>query len=414
MTTTVCDLRARLAPVAFRFFTGGWWRPNFFDEGELRRLAVAWVVVHWVVCGVLLLGLLYQPRSSFPDLLPYCLILATLVVAAVLTQFLVSAGHRLRLWFLLALYVVDVAAVSAGVAFGPGFDHDCFYLFYFPAVAASGILFSSLRVNLACCTLVAASYVFLCSALGGGVDLGSQQGGELVTRVAVMYLANVVLTLSCGLERKRWRECASRERFLLAERAEFSRSVHNTTAQMAYVVSLGLDSAVASVGEADSELRRRLQATSRLARSMAWQLRQVVNMGCIYEGEGLESAVRFHSLSFTDVTSVPAEFVCYGSEPELPAHLRRAVFTVAHNALANAYRHANATRVLVELSFPGTAVRLVVSDDGRGLPANYAERGYGFRNMALELEGVGGRLLVQRNGPLGGATVGCEALVAGG
>ena len=47
--------------------------------------------------------------------------------------------------------------------------------------------------------------------------------------------------------------------------------------------------------------------------------------------------------------------------------------------LRNAFRHAEASRVLVELDFGKDNLRLSVSDDGIGLPDDYAERGHGVR-----------------------------------
>ena len=50
--------------------------------------------------------------------------------------------------------------------------------------------------------------------------------------------------------------------------------------------------------------------------------------------------------------------------------------------------------------------RLSVLDDGVGLPDDYAERGNGFGNMSRAAR-LGGRLVVDRRGAMGGATVTC-------
>ena len=54
-------------------------------------------------------------------------------------------------------------------------------------------------------------------------------------------------------------------------------------------------------------------------------------------------------------------------------------------------------------------IRLSVSDDGVGLPADYAERGRGFRGMRAEAERLGGGLIVESGGLGQGTTVTCEA-----
>ena len=411
MTAFFRVARPALPARARRLFAGDWCRPNVFDGGDLRRVMNACLVVHWLICGVLLVALLYRPQAPFREWCLYASVVVALVLFVGTVQFLVSTGRYVRWWFVLVFCTLDAVAASAGVAIGGGFGHDYLYLFYCPVVSASGILFASLRINFGWCTCVVMCYVVICLCVGDGVDLAGREGKVLAARVVVMYIVNGVLTLSCSLERARWMNAASREQALLDERAGLARSVHDTAAQLAYMVSLGLDTAVASAQDGGPPGLARLRATSGLARSLVWQLRHVVEMGGIYEGESLRSTVHFHSESFTNVTSVPSEFVCLGEEPPLSVESKRVVFAVAHNALANAYRHASATRVLVMLRCESWRVLLTVSDDGCGLPADYAVRGYGFRNMRAELARVGGQLVVQRAGPLGGASVGCEVPV---
>ena len=61
----------------------------------------------------------------------------------------------------------------------------------------------------------------------------------------------------------------------------------------------------------------------------------------------------------------------------------------------------------VQLEFGEEETRLSVSDDGTGLPDDYAERGRGFANMSRDAERLGGRLVVEKRGAMGGATVTC-------
>ncbi len=173
------------------------------------------------------------------------------------------------------------------------------------------------------------------------------------------------------------------------------------------MIGLGIDTAKALAGDANPELNATLDATSQLSRSIMWELRHPISIGGIYEGKELSRALRSHASSFTNITSVPAELMQAGIEPPLPLVTRSLLFSIAHNALTNAYRHAEATRVSIELEFGDRDVRLSVSDDGIGLPHDYAERGHGFTNMTRDAERLGGRLIVEARGTMGGATVTC-------
>ena len=121
----------------------------------------------------------------------------------------------------------------------------------------------------------------------------------------------------------------------------------------------------------------------------------------------MSRALGSHATSFTNVTSVPVKMTHTGAEPLLSVEARSLFFSIAHNALTNAYRHAEASNVAIDLEFAEEDSRLSVSDDGVGLPDDYAERGNGFANMSSAAERLGGRLVVEQRGAMGGATVTC-------
>ena len=222
-----------------------------------------------------------------------------------------------------------------------------------------------------------------------------------------MYGLVAIVNIIAKFERARWRGAVERERDLQRERVEFSQTVHDTTAQSAYMIGLGIDTARAQAGDAIPELAATLEETSRLSRSAIWELRHPIHMGGIYEGRALSSALRSHATSFSNVTSVPCELTQTGVEPPLSTGTRGLLFSIAHNALTNAYRHAGASRVAIHLACAEDEVRLSVSDDGVGLPADYAQHGHGFENMRGDAQRLGGRLVVEPRGPMGGATVTC-------
>jgi signal transduction histidine kinase len=77
--------------------------------------------------------------------------------------------------------------------------------------------------------------------------------------------------------------------------------------------------------------------------------------------------------------------------PPLPAAVDVACYRIAAEALANAARHAQATRVAVRVEVEDGELRLWVGDDGSGLPATPRQRGLGLASMRQRAEEVGGR-----------------------
>ena len=314
-------------------------------------------------------------------------------------------GRLLRWRFLFGLALFDVFGLLLVEMAVGGFGHTYVQLVYYPVCCSFVVLFSSLPAGFALVSLAVVCRLGLSVVSEGVWPMSVIDLKGLVAWVTVMYVLCGLVASTRWFWNSQWLRVRSDNRALVAERVEASRAIHDTAAQMSYMVSLGLDSARTLSDAGDPALPARLAATSQLARSLSWQLRHLIDVAPLYEGEALRSVLRSNLVSFSNITAVAVDFECRGDEPELAVGIRRVLFTVAHNALANAYRHAAPTRVLVELVFDGAGVRLAVSDAGPGLPEDYRDRGHGFANMARELSACGGSLMVERRGALGGATV---------
>jgi signal transduction histidine kinase len=72
-----------------------------------------------------------------------------------------------------------------------------------------------------------------------------------------------------------------------------------------------------------------------------------------------------------------------------------ALYRAAQEGLTNAYRHASAAHASVSVSYGESSARLVVADDGRGLPGPATSAGFGLRGMRERIELLGGRTVVE-------------------
>ena len=383
------------------------WTLNQLDPDGLRYVAIVSVRVHWFFGAVLLVELVYRPHYGVAVYGVYALLLLLLFGFNGYTHFRLRLERTFTWRWILAVCLLDVFVISAAVAISNGFSEFFLHLYYYPALAGFAVIFTSFRLNMAWATLVSVVYAAISLSAGDGLDMAARDEKALFARIAIMYGIVATVNLVSRFERVRWRETVERERALLRERTELSQAIHDTTAQSAYMIGLGIDTAMALSGKANPELAATLEATSQLTRSMIWALRHPINMGGIYQGVELSRALRSHATSFTNITSVPAEMTQRGVEPALSIETRSLLFSIAHNALTNAYRHAEASQVAIDLEYNGEGIRLSVSDDGIGLPDDYAERGYGFANMSRDAERLGGRLVVEERGRMGGATVTC-------
>ncbi len=387
----------------------GWARRAFHADPEVALFAARVSVwMRWLVGLVAVFELAYRPGfwlASDGQYL-FLFLLVPLVVFNGLVHYRFR-GRRTVTWrWLLSLSAMDVALITGGVIVGGEF-HLFVYVTYFPALALFAAVFPSLGLCLLWTTAVAAAYSTV--TLGViGLDLDAGQEKALLARIMAMFGVVLCVSLITRFERARQQRSAGRERELHRQRVDLSQAIHDTAAQSAYMISMGVDRAVRLAGPDNVELADTLTATSALSKAAMWELRRPIDEGPLFEGRDLGGVLWSHTETFAQISAVSAEMYQTGMEPPLPVETRAGMFSIAHNALTNAFLHSHANRVEVRLEFDAGAVRLSVWDDGVGLPDDYVTRGRGFRGMTADAARLGGKLIVETGGPGGGTTITCE------
>ena len=378
----------------------------WLDPGEASYAAKVTVWLRWLFWVGAVIELAYRPAFTHAKYIPFMLMHVPLIALNGYVHYRLLSRRRVTWRHLLVLSAMDIALITASVVVDGGFDNFLF-LPYYPALAAFAAVFTSALLNLTWTTITASIYVGVCLTVGSGIAFDGINEKMLFSRVLAMFGVVLVVNFITRFQRRRAIAAMEREGELQRERIELSETIHDTAAQTAFMIGLGIDAAKQVAGDANEELAARLDATSRLSRTAVWELRHPIDMGRIFEGSELGWTLDSHVATFKTITSVSAELTQYGVEPPLSVEVRSLLFSIAHNALANAFRHAGASRVLVDLDFGRDELRLSVSDDGVGLPDDYEERGHGFANMRVYAERLGGHLIVESRGPVGGASVTC-------
>lgn len=384
------------------------WQPYSTDPEELRYPAKIFVWVRWFLHVASILELVYRPTATFLTYSVYISFLVLLAAINGVVHYRVVVGRSVTLRWMLGLSLLDVFILTAGTAVGGGLNNNLFYLLYYPSLAWFAVFFGSFRLSFGWATIVATTYAIVCLSVGTGLDFEAKEEKILFGRIVVMYAVVASVNLLARAERIRRQGAVSRERELQRERIELSQTIHDTTAQSVFMIGIGIDTARELVDSSNRELDAKLEATSALSKSAMWELRHPIDAGLIFEGRPLSRVLELHAASFEAITSIPTEIGLTGTEPSLPSVTRSRLFSIAHNALTNALRHARATRVSINLDFEDGGLRMSISDDGIGLPDDYAERGHGFRYMRANAERINGRLHVQSGSRDTGTTVMCE------
>ena len=359
----------------------------------------------WFCWLVALFGLASSPadwQRATVGFLPLYILFVTLNG---LIHFRLLTNRTVTWHLMLALSIADLVVITGAIVIAGGFSSYTF-LAYYTALGAFAVVFTNFWLGLAWTTMTAITYTFVSLTVGSGLEITADLK-EMVSRLTVMYAIVLCIGLITRYERVRRQSAVESERQMQRERIAVSQAIHDTTAQTAYMIGLGIHRARELADESNEDQIAVLEGTAALSRSAMWELRRPIDSGHIFEGRELGRVLRSHCSSFERITGVRTELVQSGTEPGLPMETRTGLFTIAHNALTNALLHSSPRRVVARLDFESGSIRLSISDDGVGLPADYAERGQGFTGMRAEAERMGGVLNVASGEGQDGTTITC-------
>lgn len=108
--------------------------------------------------------------------------------------------------------------------------------------------------------------------------------------------------------------------------------------------------------------------------------------------QGLVAALQWMTNRFERRTGIACQFRTSHDSPQLPAGVPLVAYRTAQEALTNVSKHAQATRVAIDLSLAQGVLSLEVSDNGRGLSSDdlAKARSFGIRGLHERASTVGG------------------------
>jgi signal transduction histidine kinase len=172
------------------------------------------------------------------------------------------------------------------------------------------------------------------------------------------------------------------------ERRRLERDLHDGAQQRLVALALELGM-LAEKSDTDPATQGRLKrARSEVSESLN-ELRDVARglHPAVVSGHGLAVALE----SLATVTPLEVELKTDGL-PRLPEQLEVAAYYVVSESLTNAAKHAQASRVSVELRVDEDTLVAEIIDDGIG--GADSERGTGLRGLADRIEALDGRLRI--------------------
>jgi signal transduction histidine kinase len=130
-------------------------------------------------------------------------------------------------------------------------------------------------------------------------------------------------------------------------------------------------------------------------RQAVWNLRAP-----ILETHDLAGALREVGKRATSGTTIRFDLIARGRTRQSPPEVENEILRIGQEAITNAVRHANASRVQAELRFERQTLALRVWDDGRGLDVAYRTSNiaghFGLIGMRERAAQLGGQLHIAK------------------
>jgi signal transduction histidine kinase len=196
-------------------------------------------------------------------------------------------------------------------------------------------------------------------------------------------------------------------RAVYEERERLAHEMHDTLAQSFAGIGFQLQAIHDEVGN-EAELREHLDLATDLVRTSHEEARKSISalrsdtvekLGLLQALEGCAARianggpmkVRMHSLGGGDPRS-------------MTPRIADALYRIGQEAIANAVRHADASKMDISLIYETSGWRLLIEDDGQGFPSGEDSAGFGIRGMGKRAESIGATLDI-RSSPGKGTSV---------
>ncbi|MFE7352168.1 sensor histidine kinase [Streptomyces sp. NPDC057543] len=195
----------------------------------------------------------------------------------------------------------------------------------------------------------------------------------------------------------------AREAGVADERRRLAAEIHDTLAQGLTGIIAQLQ-VVTSITDTDPALaRQHLDRAAALARHSLGEARRSVHdlVPVALEHDDLVGALKKTVTGWGERHGVRTEFTVTGTAEPVHDEIAATLLRIAEEALANAGRHAGASRIGITLSFMGEELALDVRDDGRGFdpdalpPRRRGAGGFGLGGMRARAERIAGTVEVE-------------------
>jgi signal transduction histidine kinase len=187
-------------------------------------------------------------------------------------------------------------------------------------------------------------------------------------------------------------------RAIMSERARVGNEMHDTLAQSFAGVAFQIQAAKNNAPEEDFLLKRHLDLALDMVRHSHSEAHRSIVMlrpQSLDVTTSLQEALKQSIERMTEGCVIDVNFEVSGTQFSLPLFVEDALYRVAQESIANALRHGNPTKLLINLEYGARAILLTVIDDGDGFDPSQLDRsGFGLSGMRQRIRALHGILAI--------------------
>ena len=218
---------------------------------------------------------------------------------------------------------------------------------------------------------------------------------------AICAVIGIIVEVTRRFTRRRAERLSMRFQERVAERERIAHQIHDTVIQDLIGATLQLEIIGFEVAEQPESSKTSLDTlTERMRETIARSRNMVSNLHSTAVAQySLVEVLRHSEAEFRSGPLPVFDLMSTGEPREVHPLVRDEVYRICREALANAFRHANAEYVTVEIRFLPDALEVEIADDGQGMTEELLKQGraghFGLRGMQAHAQRIGASLSIE-------------------
>jgi PAS domain S-box-containing protein len=188
------------------------------------------------------------------------------------------------------------------------------------------------------------------------------------------------------------------------ERRRIARELHDSAGQMLVALDMNLATIQRDGANLNHGAARACAESLHLVQQLSKELRTISHLlhPPLLDEAGLPSAIRWFVEGFAERSKIPVALEIPQNLGRLSPEFETTIFRVVQEGLTNIHRHSGSSTAAIRISQATEAIRLEISDCGKGIPtgvqlglAGAGRSGVGIQGMRERLRQLGGHLEIQ-------------------